>query len=146
MWIICSILLFYLATKGVFYLGMNAGIFWLLSIYRFCYKYARSEIKGINERNESFANEIIKSLKNNQNTNDLTVLTSADGVNGNLRIINYADDSGKVNKIAFADTLTASGDITITNQEAVIDVNNNSRVNPKVIQKKSKLKEKLKKN
>ncbi|WP_141081014.1 hypothetical protein [Campylobacter devanensis] len=76
LWIICSILLFYLATKGIFYLGMNAGMFWLLSIYRFCYKYARSEIKGADERNESFANEIIKSLKNNQNTNDEVMIVA----------------------------------------------------------------------
>ena len=57
------------------------------------------------------------------------MLTKANGqVNGALTIINYADGSDKVNKIAFGDTLTASGDITITNQETEIDVNNNANI------------------
>ena len=67
LWLVISIFILYLGSKAIFYLGSKAGIFWLLSIYRFCYRYAKGEIDGIEARNESFANEIIKSLKNNQN-------------------------------------------------------------------------------
>lgn len=62
-WGIVCLAIIALGTKVVFNIGEKAGIFWLLSIYRFCYKYARGEISGVDEKNESFANSIIQSIK-----------------------------------------------------------------------------------
>ena len=66
---------------------------------------------------------------NNQNTNALAVSTNSNGqVNGNLTIINYADGSENKNTIAFGDNLKATGNITITNQEAAISVNDKASI------------------
>lgn len=69
LWGLVAILIFYLGTKAIFYIGQKAGIFWLLSIYKFCYRYAQQRVNGIDKRNEFFANAIINSIKNNQNNN-----------------------------------------------------------------------------
>lgn len=63
LWIVICLGIILLGTRVIFYIGQKAGIFWLLSIYRFCYKYAKGEIDKIDERNESFANTIIQSVK-----------------------------------------------------------------------------------
>lgn len=64
---------------------------------------------------------------NSQNANALAVTTNGQ-IKGNLSIINYADSSSYNNAIVFDNNLKATENITITNQEAGINVNKNAAI------------------
>ncbi|MDY3114291.1 MAG: hypothetical protein SOW25_08230 [Helicobacter sp.] len=64
---------FLISTKIIFSIGNRVGIFWLLSIYIFCCKYAKGDISGMSERNMEFALKIVDSLRKNSKDEILLV-------------------------------------------------------------------------
>ena len=64
---------------------------------------------------------------NSKNSNALQVNT-AEKINGDLTVTNYDDKSGKNNRIIVSRSLEASSNVTLTNEEAAITVNNGAAV------------------
>lgn len=73
--LITGVILF-LASKLVLFVGDKGGIFWLLSIYAFCYQYARGAVCGVEDRNTQFALAIVENLKQNANANHETLVVA----------------------------------------------------------------------
>ncbi|MDY2637459.1 MAG: hypothetical protein SOV56_05940, partial [Phascolarctobacterium sp.] len=70
------------------------------------------------------------SSTNRNSAHDLAINT-AEAIQGNLHVINNADSSSNKNEIVVASSLQASGTITLTNQEAAINVANTGSINAK---------------
>ncbi|WP_063999741.1 hypothetical protein [Campylobacter iguaniorum] len=86
LFIFISLLVFYFSSKFIFYIGSKIGVFWLLSIYAFCYKYAKENIKDIDDRIDCFANQILENIKSNIDNKDHEIMIIAHSVGTILAI------------------------------------------------------------
>ncbi|MDL0089937.1 hypothetical protein [Campylobacter gastrosuis] len=70
----CCLVIAYFGTKFIYFLANKTGVFWLLSIYNFCYDYAVKKPQELDEKITNFANVITANLKENQGKNHETII------------------------------------------------------------------------
>lgn len=85
LYILLCLVACYFGSKFIYLLAEKTGVFWLLSIYNFCYNYATQKPQDLSNRIENFANIIVCNLKQNQNSNHETIII-AHSVGGVLAV------------------------------------------------------------